>query len=153
MAEPFTLLHPEGRADVSAVIEGDGVRISGDCVRDVLGWELTPHGLRLASERGSLPERGLLPETGAVCIPVADPAALADDRGIDLAVLADVLGLPLALDAGARAAALGTSHLDRAARLDSLEAPDFTLPDVAGAMHSLSDYRGKKVLLIAYASW
>ncbi len=159
MAEPFTLLHPEGRADVSVVIEGDGVRISGDCVRDVLGWELTPQGLCLASERGSLPERrslperGLLPERGAVCIPVADPAALADDRGIDLAALADVLGLPLALDTGARAAALGTSHLDRAARLDTLEAPDFTLPDVAGAMHSLSDYRGKKVLLIAYASW
>ncbi len=153
MAEPFTLLHPEGRADFSVAIEGDGVRISGDCVRDVLGWELKPQGLCLASERGSLPERGLLPERGAVCIPVADPAALADDRGIDLAVLADVLGLPLALDAGARAAALGTSHLDRAARLASLEAPDFTLPDVAGAMHSLSDYRGKKVLLIAYASW
>ena len=147
MAEPFTLLHPEGRADVSVVIEGDGVRISGDCVRDVLGWELKPQGLCLASERGLLPERG------AVCIPVADPAALADDRGIDLAALADVLGLPLALDTGARAAALGTSHLDRAARLDTLEAPDFTLPDVAGAMHSLSDYRGKKVLLIAYASW
>ena len=153
MAEPFTLLHPEGRADVSVVIEGDGVRVSGDCVRDVLGWELTPQGLCLTSERGSLPERGLLPERGEVCIPVADPAALADDRGIDLAALADVLGLPLALDAGARAAVLGTSHLDRAARLDSLEAPDFTLPDVAGAMHSLSDYRGKKVLLIAYASW
>jgi peroxiredoxin len=35
----------------------------------------------------------------------------------------------------------------------TLEAPDFTLPDLAGRMHTLSDHRGKKVLLIAYASW
>jgi len=42
---------------------------------------------------------------------------------------------------------------DRAAALDSGEAPDFTLPDLDGKLHSLSDHRGKKVLLIAYASW
>ena len=27
------------------------------------------------------------------------------------------------------------------------EAPDFTLPDQNGEMHSLSDYRGQKVIL------
>ena len=30
---------------------------------------------------------------------------------------------------------------------------DFTLPDLAGRPHRLSDHRGKKVLLVAYASW
>lgn len=30
------------------------------------------------------------------------------------------------------------------------KAPDFTLPDQNGAMHTLSDYRGKKVLLYFY---
>ena len=30
--------------------------------------------------------------------------------------------------------------------LTSLDAPDFSLPDLDGKMHSLSDYRGKKVL-------
>jgi hypothetical protein len=39
------------------------------------------------------------------------------------------------------------------ALLTSLEAPDFTLPDLVGKMHSLSDFRGKKVLLITWASW
>jgi len=38
-------------------------------------------------------------------------------------------------------------------RLRSLEAPDFTLPDLDGKLHSLSDYRGKKVLLMSWASW
>jgi peroxiredoxin len=27
------------------------------------------------------------------------------------------------------------------------------LPDLSGRMHALSDFRGKKVLLVAYASW
>lgn len=42
---------------------------------------------------------------------------------------------------------------DRARQLASLEAPDFFLPDSSGRLHSLSDYRGKKVLLAAWASW
>jgi hypothetical protein len=37
--------------------------------------------------------------------------------------------------------------------LRMLEAPDFTLPDLEGRMHSLSDFRGKKVLLVTWASW
>ena len=35
----------------------------------------------------------------------------------------------------------------------SLQAPDFTLPDMAGKSHSLSDFRGKKILLVTWASW
>ena len=32
-------------------------------------------------------------------------------------------------------------------------APDFTLPDLEGRLHSLSEHRGKKVLLVTWASW
>jgi len=42
---------------------------------------------------------------------------------------------------------------DQRQGLASLRAPDFTLPDMAGKMHSLSDFRGKKVLLVTWASW
>jgi hypothetical protein len=37
--------------------------------------------------------------------------------------------------------------------LSSLKGPDFTLPDMNGNTHSLSDFRGKKVLLVTWASW
>jgi AhpC/TSA family len=37
--------------------------------------------------------------------------------------------------------------------IGSLIAPDFKLPDMNGKQHSLSDFRGKKVLLITWASW
>lgn len=37
--------------------------------------------------------------------------------------------------------------------LASLEAPNFSLPDMNGKQHSLSDFRGKKVFLVTWASW
>jgi hypothetical protein len=88
-----------------------------------------------------------------VCIPVRQRAALVRDGALDLETLAGLLDRPLAADADERCAVLGEGHLSRAGALSSLEAPDFELPDLEGRMHRLSDQRGKKVLLIAYASW
>ena len=42
---------------------------------------------------------------------------------------------------------------DQRQGLSSLLAPDFTLPDIHGKQHRLSDFRGKKVLLVTWASW
>jgi hypothetical protein len=47
----------------------------------------------------------------------------------------------------------GKREDERGTYLASLEAPNFTLPDMSGHTHSLSDFRGKKVLLITWASW
>jgi hypothetical protein len=60
---------------------------------------------------------------------------------------------PLAIDRAEAVAYLGVSAADRAAALAALDAPDFTLPDLDGRRHTLSEHRGKKVLLVAYASW
>ncbi len=137
MPAGFELIHRDGRAQVKAVIEADRVRLAPETVGEVLGWQLRDEGLC----------------RGDVCVPVGDRGALADERGIDLEALADALGLPIAVDVEAGAAALGTAHTDRAAELASCDAPDFSLPDVSGEFHTLSEQRGTKVLLIAYASW
>ncbi len=42
---------------------------------------------------------------------------------------------------------------DQRQGLASLRAPNFTLPDMDGKVHSLADFRGKKVLLVTWASW
>jgi len=77
-----------------------------------------------------------------------------DEReGIELARRAQASGRPVAVDLDERAAYLGVTARERAAALASLEAPDFTLPDLGGRLHSLSEHRGKKVLLVAYGSW
>ena len=47
----------------------------------------------------------------------------------------------------------GVRDAEQNGYLTSLEAPNFTLPDLNGRMHSLSDFRGKKVLLVTWASW
>lgn len=133
----FTILD-EGRAVVvPATVDGGRVRIPADAVHTALGWEL--HDGQLCSD--------------TMCVPAPDTAALADERGIDLAALAAALDRPLALDVAESAAYLGVSAHERAQALSSLEAPDFTLPDLAGRLHSLSEHRGRKVLLVAYASW
>jgi hypothetical protein len=57
----------------------------------------------------------------------------------------------------ARDVALSTWYFglrsDQQQGLTSLQAPNFTLPDVDGKSHSLSDFRGRKVLLVTWASW
>ncbi len=137
MESTFTLL-ADGRIEtMPARVDGDSVRLSRDDVARALGWEIKPQGLC----------------KDELCVPVRDSAELADANGVDLSALARLIGRPLALDAGERAACLGASAAERGARLATLEAPDFTLPDLQGVPHSLSEQRGKKVLLVAYASW
>ena len=47
----------------------------------------------------------------------------------------------------------GARESEQSSYLSSLEAPNFTLPDLSGKQHSLADFRGKKVLLVTWASW
>ena len=137
MGTPFQILDGHTLARVDARLAGEHVALDPASLERALGWKLRPEGLC----------------RGSVCVPVRDASALVGTEGIDLAGFAAALGRPLALDAEERAAALGTGAAERRAALASLEAPDFTLPDLSGRLHSLSDHRGKKVLLIAYASW
>jgi AhpC/TSA family len=81
------------------------------------------------------------------------PVELDEADGVARATRAEKSGRPVAIDRDEHAAYLGVSAAERAKALASLEAPDFTLPDLDGRLHSLSEHRGKKVLLVAYASW
>ena len=81
------------------------------------------------------------------------PIAVAPRDGAERVRRAQEGGRPVALDEAERVAYLGVSAGNRGGRLASLEAPDFTLPDLDGRSHSLSDHRGVKVFLVAYGSW
>lgn len=92
---------------------------------------------------------------GPVCVPV--PAGrereLVDGGRIDLAALWRHLGRPAVRSERGDVWALSEGAQERKATMASLEAPDFALPDPTGRMHRLSDYRGKKVFLVTWASW
>ena len=133
----FTLIESERVTRAAARVEGGHVRVAPDVLERAFGWTLKPQGLC----------------KGDLCVTLRERRGLEAEGGIDLGVFAQTTGLPLALDVAEGVAVLGESAAARGSKLASLEAPDFTLPDLAGQLHTLSSHRGKKVLLIAYASW
>jgi hypothetical protein len=98
-------------------------------------------------------EEGLCRE--AVCIPLPPGRGreFVRDGRVNVAALWRHLGRPVVHSTRGHAWVLGQDARERADALRSLEAPDFTLPDPSGRLHSLSDHRGKKVLLVTWASW
>ena len=132
-----TLIDDGSLRTVEAAVQNDAIHLSPAALEQALGWELKPQGLC----------------RGETCVPVRDRAALVHQDGIDLGTLARLLDRPLAAEAAEGIAVLGAAASDRAQRLAAMDAPDFTLPDLQGRLHSLRDQRGKKTLLIAWASW
>ena len=137
MTHVITLIDETRPVTVDAIVRGGEIRLSAADVERALGWQLKPEGL-------------CKDET---CVPVRDCAALVDADGIGLSALANALDRPLARADDEGVAVLGASAHERGARLDAMEAPDVVLPDLSGRLHSLRDQRGKKTLLIAWASW
>ena len=92
---------------------------------------------------------------GGVCVPLpaGREAELAKDGRVDVAAFWKHLGWPAVASDKGDTWALGDGAGELSTRLESLEAPDFELEDLAGKTHRLSDYRGKKVLLVTWASW
>ena len=133
----LTIIDAERAVDVDARVEGGRVLLSPESLRDALGWEL--HDGTLCND--------------TMCVPLPAGSSLASGGPLDLTEVAAVLDRPLALDVAEGAAFLGASSRERADALASLIAPDFTLPDLAGRSHTLAEQRGKKVLLVAWASW
>ncbi len=136
----ITLLTETGEHAVPhARAEGEHLWLSPADLEAATGWSSRPEGLC----------------RGSVCVPI--PAGREDrlqrDGRIDVAAFWRHLGKPLAHSADGATWVLGAGAADRAASLRSLEAPDFTLPDRDGHRHSLAEHRGKKVLLVSWASW
>jgi hypothetical protein len=70
----------------------------------------------------------------------------------NMTAFAQLVHQPVAHDAALSTWYFGLRS-DQRQVLNSLQAPDFTLPDLHGKPHRLSDFRGKKILLVTWASW
>lgn len=95
------------------------------------GWTAKPEGLC----------------KGDRCVPVPGGTT----GPLDIRVLSERLGMPLLHDEDTGVWALGPESGGRA--LTTAVAPDLELPDVGGNLFRLSSLRGRKVLLVAWASW
>lgn len=126
-----------------AVADAHGLWLDAREVASKTGWELKPEGFC----------------RGELCVPLPPGREAefsrkdSDSTLLNFTALADAVGKPWGADAKHRVWYIGTESAARANSLRTRIAPDFELPDADGKLHHLSDHRGKKVLLLAWASW
>ena len=105
--------------------------VTADELARVTGWRVKPEGL-CREDR---------------CVPFL----ARDAHGVTLEAVATALGSPLVHDARHGLWALGAESGGHA--LATATAPELELPDVDGRPFRLASLRGRKVLLVAWASW
>lgn len=135
MKQKLTLITGRGSKVIDATTTDTEVIVSPKTFAAETGWALKPEGFCFDD----------------VCIPARD--AVDADGNVDLSAFAKLTDRPFIIDKDNSAASLGATFSSRGEDLNSLQAPEFSLPDLTGQMHALSDYKGKKILLAAYASW
>jgi hypothetical protein len=100
------------------------------------------------------PEGACLDE---ICIPLTEQNQLSVTRlgqqWINLTKLAQVLKQPYASDSASKVWSFAPIPAKHESYLQTAVAPDFELKDRSGKTVRLSDYKGKKVLLMTWASW
>jgi len=126
-----------GALEVEGRVDGERVRLELEALEPATGWVLKPEGLC----------------RGSVCVPVRDRDALVVDGAVDVAVLAEVLRRPAVVDADERIIAIGIPAAERAEAMESLDAPDFELPDIEGETFQFSSIGKRKKLVVTWASW
>jgi hypothetical protein len=137
-----TVLSAEARVEVTSPPDraNDALWLTGDALHEVSGWKLEPEGLCKEGVCAPLPAE-------------SEPGSFGGQDLVCASRLWAALGRPVLHDSARTTWFLGEAAEDRSRRLESLEAPDFVLPDIDGTLHRLSDHRGQKVLLATWASW
>lgn len=109
-----------------------------------------PHAFEASTGWAIKPEQGAC--KADLCVPLPSEARTADGR-VDVRVVASRLGMPLVHDDASGVSALGPETELTGRALSTAVAPELELPDVDGNPFKLSSLLGKKVLLVAWASW
>jgi peroxiredoxin len=107
---------------------------TADEIYAATGWEIKPEGTCKGTE----------------CVPLTGLPVAADGR-VDIVAFAERMAMPLTVDEKHGVWALGPragGHV-----LDGAELPELALIDFGGNAFDLASLRGRKVLLIAWASW
>ena len=108
--------------------------LTPDELRDATGWEIKPEGACRDD----------------VCVPLHG-LETSSDGTIDVRAFAERMGMPIARDEQHGVFALGPpagGHV-----LASATVPEIVLPDFDGRAFDVATLRGRKVLLVAWASW
>jgi len=133
-----TVLTETSETQVSAE-QGDALWLSQAEAENATGWLIKPEGFCKDD----------------VCVPI--PAGRDSDYvrsdEVNVAAFWELMGKPAAATQQRDLWFLGEGAQARNDALQSLQAPEFTLPDFNGKLHSLTDFARKRILLITWASW
>ena len=100
-----------------------------------------------------LKTEGFCKEEVCVPVPVSESDRFIADGKVNLSEVWRLMGKPAAVSKDGDVWSLGEAANDRNEAMLNLDAPNFSLPDFSGKLHSLTDFRRKRVLLITWASW
>ena len=125
------------------VTEGDDLWLTLPDLEAASGWALKPEGVCREESCVPLPDdrRSRFIREGSA------------ESWFNIAEFARLVEQPFARDDVHNVWYFGSPGWEWKSRLESPLAPDFMLPDLQGKRYSLSDFRGKKVLLACWASW
>ena len=131
------------RTLANSLEDSDTLWIASDELEGATGFELKSEGACL----------------GDVCLPIRQDGdnelfkTQGGKRWVNVSLLAAKLNQPFLVDREEGVWSFGALPSMRASTLESAVAPDFAIADRSGKTIRLSDYRGKKVLLVTWASW
>ena len=129
----------ENNVTVLQGASGSSLCVSQDEMTTATGW--------------ALKTEGFCKDEVCVPVPATKSEGLMADGRVNLSEVWQMMGKPAAVSNDGDVWSLGEAANDRNEAMLSLEAPDFSLPDFNGKLHSLTDFRRKRVLLITWASW
>ncbi len=135
MSEVVVLAEDETR--VGGAISESGVEVDAAGLAAAIGWELKPEGLC----------------RDEVCIPVSDPASLALGDGYDLTAVAKAIGATALVDTDLGVVAVSQPKAQRNVAVHDMMAPELVLPDLDGNQVSTAGFKGRKKMLVVFASW
>ena len=131
------ITYAESEVEVEeAAWRGGDLWLSLEGLPSAIGWDVSPEGVC----------------AGEICVPVPPGATWSDGEDFNVSAFARHIGLAEAADPERGVVAYEAPRQGPTGP-GTVEAPDFTLPDLDGNLHSLSDYRGQKVVLLTWASF
>lgn len=152
----FVLISAALSAAETTVIYDGAVSALPEAVSDTDNLWVTLPDLTRATRFVLKPQGACLDE---FCVPIPKSrkaAFLKTERNqklFNLTELARTMKQPAIHDEADAIWLFGSRPQSLSALSATLEAPDFTLPDWKGTPRSLHDFRGKRVLLVTWASW
>lgn len=134
-----TVMYEDRTSQVEAEVDGgDALWLAPDDFASATGWTAKAEGIC----------------RGSACVPWPADGSWTDSEGrIDLAAFGRQFSRPVVHDEEQSIWAFGESVGSKQEQMQTVQAPDFSLPDLDGEMHSLEDFRGKKVLLMSWGSY